>query len=83
MMAWRDDRLSNLNHLFSGSPRAMQSGKNWFFPVFTSLSGNKSDRYIHRSVTFDTAYGQECQALNRVTMTLEHTLSPQKSQEIE
>ena len=45
---------------------------NWIYPVFTSVSGNKSDRYIDRNITTRTQHIQGCTYENTVTLTLKH-----------
>lgn len=52
----------------------MKDGSNWIYPVYTSLSGNKSDRYIHRSIRMTSSFAENCNASNEVALTLTHTL---------
>jgi hypothetical protein len=45
---------------------------NWIYPVFTSVSGNKSDRYITRTYESKTTKLQDCTYENVVTLSLTH-----------
>ncbi|MFO0763884.1 MAG: DUF4012 domain-containing protein [Candidatus Gracilibacteria bacterium] len=74
LAVWGDDSLSDLNAAFEGNARAMKDGSNWIYPVYTSLSGNKSDRYIHRSIRMTSSFAENCNASNEVALTLTHTL---------
>lgn len=44
-------------------------------PIFTSLSGNKSDRYVERSVRVTTTSQEACIATNVVTLVSKHNFS--------
>lgn len=46
---------------------------NWIYPIFTSVSGNKSDRYIARTYESKTTKLQGCTYENVVTISLAHT----------
>lgn len=46
---------------------------NWIYPVFTSVSGNKSDRYIVRTYEWKTTKLHECTYENKITISLKHT----------
>lgn len=61
----------------------MRSGLNWIYPVYTSLSGNKSDRYIHRKIQMTSSYNDNCNATNNVTLTLTHTLDDNEAKVIQ
>lgn len=49
--------------------------RNWVYPIFTSVGGNKSDRYIKRQYTATTKKIQNCTYENKVTITNTHTFS--------
>ena len=74
LAAWGDSALSNFTTTFEGNARIMRQGSNWIYPVYTSLSGNKSDRYIHRKLQMTSSYDDNCNASNEVILTLTHTL---------
>ena len=50
--------------------------KNWAYPVFTSVSGNKSDRYITRKYEGKTSKLQNCTYENIVTLSNTHVYTP-------
>lgn len=49
--------------------------KNWIYPVFTSISGNKSDRYISREITTKISPLGDCRYETEVSLTLTHNFS--------
>lgn len=57
--------------------------KNWIYPVFTSLSGNKSDRYISRSLEVRTLKLTQCQYETTATLTHEHNYSQSDAESLE
>ena len=83
LAAWGDSTLSNFTVTFEGNARIMRQGSNWIYPVYTSLSGNKSDRYIHRKLQMISSYDDNCNASNKVILTLTHTLDDQGTKTIE
>lgn len=46
---------------------------NWIYPVFTSISWNKSDRYMQRDFKVTTQAAWNCQALNHFSLVSKHT----------
>lgn len=48
---------------------------NWVYPVTTSVSGNKSDRYIDRSYSLKATPIQDCLSEYVLTLTHKHTFS--------
>lgn len=59
-------------HTASGST----CNPNWAYPLLTSVSGNKSDRFIHRLYESDTTSIGACRYMNKITFTHAHTFSP-------
>ena len=57
--------------------------KNWAYPVFTSVSGNKSDRYIDRVYQSKTTKILGCKYENIVTITDTHTFKKKDSDAID
>lgn len=55
---------------------------NWIYPVFTSVSGNKSDRYIARKYESKTTKLQDCTYENVVTLSLSHTYKKADTEKI-
>lgn len=56
---------------------------NWVYPVFTSVSGNKSDRYIERTFRGTTNKILWCKYENIVTLSHEHTFGEEDKKQIE
>ncbi len=55
---------------------------NWAYPVFTSVSGNKSDRYITRTYESRTTKLQSCTYENVVTLSQAHTYKKTDTEKI-
>ncbi len=55
---------------------------NWIYPTLTSLSGNKSDRFIERSYTAETTNLGWCRYENKLTFTHKHTYSIEAERQI-
>ena len=53
------------------------SQKNWIYPVITSVSGNKSDRFITRKYTADTTLLPNCTYENKITLSHKHAYTAQ------
>ena len=56
---------------------------NWIYPVFTSVSGNKSDRYISRSLEMKTKKLENCTYETTATLTHEHQYSKEDAESLE
>lgn len=56
--------------------------ENWIYPIFTSVSGNKSDRFITRTYESKTKKIQECTYENVVTLSLSHTYKKSDTQKM-
>ncbi len=56
--------------------------KNWAYPLFTSVSWNKSDRYIDRTYRSTTTKILGCKYENLVTLTNTHVLDTSKMNSI-
>ena len=56
--------------------------RNWIYPVFTSVSGNKSDRYIDRTYRATTTKILGCKYENLITITNTHTFNSEESNTI-
>lgn len=55
---------------------------NWIYPIFTSVSGNKSDRYITRKYQAKTTKIVGCTYENKITISLSHIYSKNDTQKI-
>lgn len=56
---------------------------NWIYPVWTSVSGNKSDRYIDRSYQSTVRKIEGCQYENTITLTTKHTYTKTDTEVLE
>ena len=56
---------------------------NWAYPVLTSISGNKSDRFIERTYVAETTKLNACQVKNSLTFTHKHTFKRENEDEIQ
>lgn len=57
--------------------------KNWIYPVFTSVSGNKSDRYIARSIEVETKRIEQCLYENTINLSFEHQYNESDRENLE
>lgn len=55
------------------------SSPNWIYPLWTSVSGNKSDRYIERTYRAITKKTEGCTYENTITLQTQHTYSKKDS----
>jgi Protein of unknown function (DUF4012) len=56
---------------------------NWIYPVWTSVSGNKSDRYIERTYQATVRKVEGCKYENTITLSTKHTYAKADIQELE
>ncbi len=81
LVALRDDSLNAFSEDIFGKPKYRDNQKNFVYPVFTSLSGNKSDRYMKRTFYLSHLSSSGCVSTNRIEIVSEHTFSiPQREQ---
>ncbi len=58
--------------------------QNWAYPVITSVSGNKSDRFIKRLYEVSIfPVGMQCQYENKITFTHTHSFSSEDKKTLE
>ena len=55
---------------------------NWIYPIFTSLSGNKSDRYVKRTFETESLALSGCLVQNTVHLSSEHPFGAKEESEI-
>lgn len=72
-MASRDDRVQEFLASVQPTLPWNEPYHNWIYPTFTSVSGNKSDRYIVRNFSATTKLTERCIYQNTVDISLEHT----------
>lgn len=80
-----DASLSNvsweaLSRSLASQSRLMSS--NWAYPTLTSLSGNKSDRFIERTYLAETTDLGGCKYLSKLTFTHKHTYNTDAEKQI-
>lgn len=83
LFASRNDQIDAFLSKYRKPLPWQTGGKNWIYPTLTSLSGNKSDRYIERLYTAETTSIGNCTYENKLTFTHTHTFSKEKEQEIQ
>ncbi len=59
------------------------SSPNWIYPVWTSVSGNKSDRYISHTYAATVKKLENCKYENTITLTNKHSYSQKDSEELQ
>jgi len=55
---------------------------NWIYPVFTSVSGNKSDRYIDRTITITSKPQLGCKMQNKLSLDMLHTFGDEQQNQL-
>lgn len=55
---------------------------NFAYPVFTSISGNKSDRYAYRNFEMKSEPMEGCRVLNRFKMETEHRMTTDEKERV-
>ena len=75
---WIDDFLQNYQKKLPWQ----LSAPNWIYPVWTSVSGNKSDRYISRTYQATTRKVEDCKYENTITLGTKHTYTKADSEEL-
>jgi len=83
LMASRSDRVEAFLESIQPPLPWKTDHKNWIYPVFTSVSGNKSDRYITRKFDVRTQHVKNCTYENTVTLSLTHTYGEKDRTELE
>lgn len=73
LVAHRDPDLDAFVHRFIPDDAYKGREDNFVYPVFTSLSGNKSDRYMHRTFNLTAKTINNCTALNTFNLKSSHS----------
>ncbi len=81
-VASRDDEIEKWLGTVGFSEAWLSSSGNWIYPVFTSLSGNKSDRYMTREYSGTSRVLSGCTIENTVTLRSRHTFDARDATEI-
>lgn len=76
ILAYSSDPEANalFGEIFPGEKNRKFEG-NFAYPVFTSISGNKSDRYVRREFEIKSEPMDACKALNGFRMESDHRMS--------
>lgn len=61
LAASRDSEINEFLQSIQPALPWYSNAKNWVYPVFTSVSGNKSDRYISRKIEVNTVPAGKCE----------------------
>ncbi len=56
---------------------------NWIYPIWTSVSGNKSDRYMSRDYTATTRKIDTCRYENTITLWTKHNYATSDKEELQ
>ena len=83
LMASRDDEVEQFLSTVRTPYPWNAPYQNWAYPLFTSVSGNKSDRYIERSYVSQTTIGSGCTLVNRITLKNTHTFDPTTNHDLQ
>lgn len=83
LFASRDNEIDNFLSAYQHKLPWQQNMPNWIYPVWTSVSGNKSDRYISRSYEAKTQKINDCLYENTITLGLKHTFAKKDNEELQ
>ena len=82
LFAHRDGKLDTFVHSFVPDDPYKGRSDNFVYPVFTSLSGNKSDRYVHREFEIGGKTATGCSVENTFAMKSRHDFSVDEREKI-
>jgi hypothetical protein len=83
LFASRDTQVDSFLANYRNNTPWNTRDRNWAYPVLTSVSGNKSDRFIRRLYTSDTYRAGGCTYENKLTFTHTHSFSKDDEKNIE
>lgn len=83
LIASRNDEINDFLVSIQKKLPWNSDSKNWIYPVFTSISGNKSDRYMDRFIKAKTKLIGQCQYETSVSLTFKHTYSKEDATKLE
>ena len=73
LIASRNEQVQSFIESFHFYEQWKGNGWNWIYPVFTSISGNKSDRYVNRTFSLSTTPSVACTVENTIRINSTHT----------
>lgn len=82
LFASRDSEIDGFLAKFRKKLPWEQGSSNWIYPVWTSVSGNKSDRYIDREYIAKTKKIEGCKYENTITLKTTHTFQKSDRDEL-
>lgn len=84
IILWNFDEQENtfLSKIWVTGNIDFRASEDFSYPVFTSLSGNKSDRYIERSYIHEVTSSQSCDHDIRSTLVSSHNMTRQQKDTI-
>lgn len=83
LFASRDSEIDTFLDAYKRKLPWQLSEPNWIYPLWTSVSGNKSDRYIARTYQANTHKVNECVYENTITLWTKHAYTKADSLELQ
>ncbi|MDD2565756.1 MAG: DUF4012 domain-containing protein [Candidatus Gracilibacteria bacterium] len=74
-IASRDDKIQKYIDSLGIIENWKTDKGNWIYPVFTSISGNKSDRYVYRDFNVNSVITTGCQVSNDFSLISRHSFN--------
>ncbi len=82
LFASRDTQIDSFLDTYKKKLPWQLSSPNWIYPLWTSVSGNKSDRYMNRTYQSKTRKLDRCIYENTITLETKHTFAKSDSEEL-
>jgi len=82
LVALRDDQNQAFADQIFGAPKYKNNPHNFVYPLFTSISGNKSDRYMNRVFELSQLSQSGCTVTNRFALTSTHQFEASERENI-
>lgn len=82
LFASRDTEIDSFLDTYKKKLPWELSSPNWIYPIWTSVSGNKSDRYIRRTYQAKTRKLDECKYENTITLETKHLYGEKDTEEL-
>lgn len=82
LVALRDSSLNDFVHTIVPGPLYSGLTSNFVYPVLTSISGNKSDRYVSRKFSLATSVKENCTVSNTFSVESKHDFRVEEREKI-
>lgn len=82
VIASRDTEIQKFIESQDFSEKWLKDNWNWLYPVFTSISWNKSDRYMNRDFKLISVNKWNCEIVNTFYLDSKHNYSDKTKEEI-